>query len=154
MRHLFAWTAIVGLATALTFGAAARRTADWPKPAAVEKAVESVKYQTEHKVVAKYKGHPVTFVPCDISDIPEATRQRGMILGKLVSEGPSADKLPAGTYLVYVQRRNDQWQAFFCDKYEPVAMSTEVKADMGNEHKPSFAVDNTTIRYWHMRIAW
>jgi hypothetical protein len=126
---------------------------EWPKPAAIEKAVERVEYLIDHAARAKYRGRDVTFIPCDLVDINDETRERGMIVGKLISEGPSADRLPEGTYQIYVRKRNDQWEAYFCQKYDPVAQSTEVKW-MQNRHWPSFEVDNTTIHYWRLRIAW
>jgi len=134
----------------------ARLRALWPKPAEVERAAKNVKWQVENSCYCRYKGKTAQFVPADISDISDAERRRGMILGKLITEGPSPDNLPPGTYYVFVRYENDQWQAFFTEKYECVAKSTEVKSDMGNKHKPYFDPEkgNTVIRYWHLSIAW
>lgn len=169
MRNFLPWLAVLVLACVPCFSAArkpereetpaekrARLRALWPKPAEVERAARNLKFQVENSCFCRYKGKTAQFVPADISDIDDDVRRRGMILGKLINEGPSADNLPPGTYYVFVRYENDQWQAFFTEKYEPVAKSTEVRSGLDNKHKPHFDAekDNTVIRYWRLGIAW
>jgi len=136
--------------------AAQKIHADWPSAQQVKRAFANHKYKMDHIAKEKYKGHPIIFTPCEMSDLSGEQKARGMILGKLQTEVSSADKLPKGTYLVYVQKRNDQWQAFFCEPgtFEPIQKSTEVKSDLDDHDRPSFEVDNTTIRYWRLRVAY
>jgi hypothetical protein len=142
-------------AVPVLYAAAARNVhADWPTAAEVAKANARVKFQTDDTAKGKFRGHDVTFIPCDIGDIPDATREKGVIIGKLETTWPSADKLPAGTYHVYLYRDSGTWKGFFCEKDKAMAKSTEVKADLDNQNKPSFEVDNTTIRFWKVRVAY
>lgn len=151
------WIGLLAAAFAapMLIGAARRvQHADWPSANVVAKAAANVKYQSDHTATAKFRGHEVKFVPSDISDISDAGREKGMIIGKLTTTWPSADKLPTGSYQVFVRKYNDTWQAFFCQQDEPMAKSTEVKSDLDDDHKPSFDKDNTTIRYWRLRVAY
>lgn len=153
MRAILTGAAVCAILTA-SFAFAARSREQPPTAAQIEKASELVKYRADATAKAKYKGHEMTFVPCDISDIGDAAREKGMIVGKLVTTWPSPDKLPVGTYLVFVRKHNDQWEAYFCQKHQPIAKSTEVKSGLDDKHHPDFEVDNTTIRYWRLRIAY
>lgn len=151
-----AFVALMGVVAS----AAQRRTvhADWPTVAQVEKAAERIKYNTENSAKEKWQGRQMVFAPCEVGDIPDATKLKGFILGKLTVTKGSPDKLPDGAYLVFA-KKNDAagvWQVFFCnvrDK-EPVAKSTEVLYDNSNKREPEFQVDNTTVRFWHLRFAY
>lgn len=157
MRRLICASVAVLLLMSLPAMAAAKKKspkAGWATPAAVEKAAENVKYLADRQVQAKYRGRLMTFIPADLSDISDEQKYKGFIIGKLISEGVSADKLPAGQYMVYVRKPGPAWEAYFTQKHEPVAKSTEVRPGDEDFKTPDFTIDNTTFRYWKLRIAY
>ena len=156
MRRMICMSVALLVLASISAGAAQKKNpkADWPKPAAIEKANEDVKYLTNRQVQAKYRGRLMTFIPADVSGISDEQKYKGFIIGKLISEGVSADKLPAGQYTVYVRKPGPAWEAYFTQKNEPVAKSTEVRPGDEDFRTPDFTIDNTTFRYWKLRIAY
>jgi len=157
MCKTFAFLALV-ITMAIPAAAAERKKEEplkgGPTKVAIEKAENRAKYDKEHAVKVEHKGKQVEFVPCDIRDIGDRDREKGMILGRIINEKKSDDGLEPGDWLVFVRKHEGNWEAYFVTKHEAWAKSKQVKWMDGKEDHPSFEDHATAVRYWHLRVAW
>lgn len=170
MKHLLVLAAVLSfLAVPATLNAAEKsrdraksgdekQDDNMPGPAEVRRKADRVVARRKDSVTHTFhNGDTAKFTPAELpADISDAALLDGFVVGWLYTKRPGLeDRLPAGEYIVYLQRINKKWRVSYTDLQGHLKQrSKDVSYNEDKEENPpAFKQSGEAVAYSHWQFS-